>query len=339
MRALWFLSKALLAFFILILSVWQGMALWIDSPYQLFAVGVFLVGSIAYCLILKRVAYRLGCFALVFISLLAWWLQIAPSNDRAWQADVAQLPSAEISGDILKVNNVRTFEYRSDTDFTPRWEVRTYDISQLRGVDIYLSDWGATGIVHTIASWDFGNGQNLAVSIETRKEVGETYSALLGFFRQYELYYVVADERDVIGVRARQRGEKISLYHHQMPIDAARKVLMSYITTINRLASKPSWYNAFTANCTTTIRMHTQHAGWKRPLNWRLFANKYVDELMYMRGGIDNSLPLEELRLRSDITARVKEAGNGEDFSTKIRVGLPGGFESRSESQFSLAPE
>ena len=108
-------------------------------------------------------------------------------------------PTAEIQGNQLTVRNVRNFDYRTETDFTPRWETRTYDLSKLRGLDLYVIYWGSPSIAHTILSWEFDDGQHLAVSIETRKETGESYSAVRGFFRQYELYYVLADERDVVG--------------------------------------------------------------------------------------------------------------------------------------------
>jgi len=133
-------------------------------------------------------------------------------NDRAWYDDVAELPWATIDGDRVTIRNVRNFTYRSDTDYTPRWETRTYDLSKLTGQDLFLSFWGPTMIAHTIASWEFSDGQHLAISIETRKKQGESYSALLGFFRQYELYYVVADERGVVGVRTNVRGERVHLY-------------------------------------------------------------------------------------------------------------------------------
>ena len=315
---------------------WQGAAIWFDSPWPAPSLAAFLLVTAGALYLLKAWQQRLAFCVLLFLLNLGWWLQLAPSNNREWQADVAQLPSAEVNGSILTVQNVRNFDYRSDTDFTPRWETRSFDLSQLKGVDIFLSDWGATGIVHTIVSWDFGGDQHLAISIETRKETGETYSAVRGFFRQYELYYVVADERDlgpvgrpagqlvdVIGVRARFRGEKLTLYHHKLPLDAARKLLLSYADSFNKIKDNPKWYNAFTSNCTTRIRSQMQIAGIERPLNWRLFANKYIDEMMYERGMLDQSLPFKELQARSDVTELAKSADAATNFATFIRQNLP----------------
>ena len=200
---------------------WGGAALWIDGPATRWLAGLLSVGFVLAgvgTLIAVRPPSRAAFVVAALVGLVAlWWNTIPPRNDRDWSPDVAQLPTATIDGDRLTIRNVRNFDYRTETDFTERWETRTYDLNQLRGGDMFFSFWGPTLIAHTIASWDFGDCQHLAISIETRKERGESYSALRGFFRQYELYYVVADERDVIGVRTNQRGEQVFLYRIRLP--------------------------------------------------------------------------------------------------------------------------
>ncbi len=178
-------------------------------------------------------------------------------------------------------------------------------------------------IAHTIMSWEFADGQHLAISIETRKEAGEEYSAVLGFFRQFELYYVVADERDLVGLRTNHRGEEVYLYRMKTSVSRARALLVNYLETMNRLASAPRWYNALRHNCTTVIRQHAEHVADQKPFNWRIIVNGYIDQLGYERGTVDTSLPFEELRRRSDITEKAKAAGVSPDFSRKIREGLP----------------
>ena len=179
-------------------------------------------------------------------------------------------------------------------------------------------------IAHTIVSWEFEDGQHLAISIETRKEVGETYSAVLGFFRQFELYYVAADERDVIGVRTNHRGEQVFLYRLKTPVPTARAILLDYLNEMNRLADRARWYNALTHNCTTTIRHHAQHVAPQQPFNWKILVNGYIDELGYDRGTIDTSLSFDELKRKSDITSKARAAGDGPEFSQRIRADLPG---------------
>ena len=330
MRVLGFLGSALAAVAALLASAWALAALWIDgspiaaAPFGI-AVGVALFA-------LRPLSRALVAIAVLFACVLAWWLSLVPSNDREWQTDLARLPKATIEGDQLTIRNVRNFHYRSETDYDERWEERTYDLSRLRGADFYLVYWGSPWIAHTIVSWDFGDDTHLAISIETRKEVGEAYSAILGFFRQFELYYVVADERDVIGLRTNHRGEDVYLYRLAAKPEFLRAVLLDYLEEINRLATRPKWYNAALHNCTTTIRHHTLHAtkGPHNPFDWRLLVNGHLDQLGYERRSIETfGLPFEELRAASAVTARAREGDVGSDYSARLRTGLPGSAPAR----------
>lgn len=318
------LRIALASPFIALTALWACAAIWIDGPSSKGLAGGLAAGFVAIATAVFAVQRPLSkaaaLYALLFAATLGWWLSLAPSNDRDWLPEVAALPRVDIDGDRVTVHNVRNFEWRSESRFTEHWETRTYDLSQLRGIDFYLSYWGSPNIAHTVASWDFGDGKPLAISIETRKEVGEAYSAVLGFFRQFELYYVVADERDVIGVRTNHRNETVRRYRLQTPPDVARAILLDYLEEINRLAEEPRWYNAMTHNCTTTIRHHVRHVAPGNPFNWRILVNGHLDELGYMRGNIDNTLPFEEVRARADITERARAAGNAPDFSDRIRA-------------------
>ena len=317
----------LAALIVATLTAWMVLAVWFDGPSsrELAAVLASLVLLVTLVLFLRvrPMARALALFAIGFAGVLAWWLAIPPSNDRPWQADVARPAYAEIDGDRMTLHNVRDFEYRTESDYTPRWEDRTYRLSDIRAMDIFVSYWGPRAIAHTIMSWDFGHGEHLAISIETRKEIGESYSSLRGFFRTYELYYVVADERDLVRLRTNYRGETVYLYRFQMSADLARRFFLDYVERINHLAAEPEWYNAFTQNCTTTIRQHARHVSVVQAWDWRLLANGYADELQYERGNFDRSLPFAEFRARSEITERAKTADPAE-FSRVIRAGLPG---------------
>src|SRR5207245_10048112 len=163
------------------------------------------------------------------------------SNQRDWQPEVSVTPWATIDGDRVTIHSVRNLEYRTETDFVPHWEDRTYDLRTLDSADLIAVYWAGKPIAHIMISFGFGGKDYLAVSIETRKEKGESYSTIAGFFRQYELYYVVADERDVIRVRTtyRQPQEDVYIYRTNAPIKNVRRVFLDYVKTMNQLRERP----------------------------------------------------------------------------------------------------
>jgi len=251
-----------------------------------------------------------------------WYFSLEPKMDAPWSKDVAVLPSAEIQGDIVKVKNIRNFNYRSDTDFDIVYYDKVYDLSKIKSTDIFLSYWGTTSIAHTIMSFGFENGDQLAVSIETRKEVGEEYSAVQGFFNKFERIYVVADERDVIGVRVNHRNEDVYLYRLRPGSEDSRKILMGFLNTVNDIKAKPQFYNALTKNCTTSFLPYVS-AVYSLKFNWAMIANGYLDRWRYDEGVWGFDIPFDEFRKQSHINEKVKAAGNSSDFSKLIREGLP----------------
>ena len=306
---------------------WGALAIWFDGPPSRAVAGTMAGGltlsSTLLAALVRPLRRGLVAALLPLVAVAVWWASIPPSNMRGWSPDVARTARAAFNGSSVTIQNVRDFKYKSETDYEQRWETRTYNLDRIRGVDLFLSFWGPTQIAHTIVSWEFDDDQYLAISIETRKEKGESYSAVRGFFRQYELYYVVADERDLVGLRTNYRGEQVYLYRIRVPASQARVLLVDYLNEVNRLVDHPRWYNALTQNCTTAIRGHAQNAGAGGRLDWRLLANGYLDQLLYERGQINTDLPFAGLRARSNITERAKAAGDSPDFSARIRQGLP----------------
>ncbi|HYB90347.1 MAG TPA: DUF4105 domain-containing protein [Candidatus Binataceae bacterium] len=306
---------------------WGVLALWFDGPRSRVLAGTaaagFAIISILLATLVRPPLRGLIAAVLPVVAVAIWWTSIPPSNDRDWAPDVALTARAAFSGNRVTIANVRNFEYRSESDYDQRWETRTYDLDRIRGLDLFVSFWGPAHIAHTIVSWDFGNGQHLAISIETRKKKGDSYSAIRGFFRQYELYYVVADERDVVGLRTNFRGEQVFLYHIRAEPPQARALLVDYLEEINRLADRPQWYNALSQNCTTAIRGHARRTGVAGRFDWRVLATGHLDRLLYERGQIDTDLPFADLRARSDITGKARAADRASDFSARIRQGLP----------------
>ena len=326
-RALGRLLRVAVATLTALLTLWGAAAIWIDGPANRPLAGLLVAAFLAAVVVpLARVRPLLHACLWALAPCVAvgcWWSSIPPSNQRDWQPDVARTPTAERQGSVVTLRDVRNFDYRSETDFTERWETRRYDLERVAGLDLFVSYWGPTLYAHTILSFDFEDAPPLAVSIETRKEKGESYSALRGFFRRFELVYVLADERDVVRLRTSFRGERVFLYRLDTPRSEARALLEQYLSEANALASQPVWYNAFTENCTTAIWRNVRVLSPDDPFDWRLLANGYVDGMLYERGRIDTNLPFAELRVRSDVTERAKACGSRDDFSRCIREGLP----------------
>ena len=274
-------------------------------------------------LVLARWRWKaFAAFSAAFVLALAWWMGIEPSNDRDWQPDVAVLPHATIDGTRVTVHNIRNFRYRSETDFIPAYYDRTFEIGDLEAMDVIASYWMGPAIAHVFVSFGFRGGEHLAVSIETRKERGEGYSTISGFFKQYELFYVIADERDAIGLRANHRQdppEDVYVYRVQGPVENARRLFFDYMRAINSLREKPQFYNTLTTNCTTSIWMHTKINPGHLGFSWKLLLSGYVPRYLYDEGRLGTGVPFAELQRRSHVNARAAAAERSEKFSELIR--------------------
>jgi hypothetical protein len=299
---------------------------YLPDPLRYSGAVLFPLASVAAFLFVRPRRKGVAIFAGIFAAVLIGWFSMKPSNDRNWQPDVAVLPYATVKGDAITVHNIRNCDYRTETDFTVLHYDKTFALSGLRSFDLFLSDWGLKTIVHTLVSFGFEDGSYLCISIETRKEVGEDYSTIKGFFRQYELFYVVADERDLVRLRTNYRqGETVYLYRLKgSSLEVVRQIFLDYIRYINRLKETPEWYNALTGNCTTEIRGHTRPYAGKVRWDWRILANGYIDEMAYEVGVLDTSLPFQALKQRSIINGRAQAADKDPAFSKRIREGLPG---------------
>jgi hypothetical protein len=325
MKVLRFTARELAWMASVLCTVWAFGALYFDFPAfgawtAILFVLVLLVAVVFVRRTLVKLVVAFGAVALVAL----WWLTLKPSNDRAWQPDVAQTAWAEIKGDLVTIHNVRNCEYRTETDFTPQWETRAVRLSQITGMDVAIDYWGSPWISHPIVSFQFMDALPLCFSIETRKTIGQTYSALRGLYRQYTLIYIVADERDSIRVRTNYRhAEDVYLYHTRASPAQARERFLEYLNTTNSLRDHPRWYNAVISNCTTNIR--TQRSINERaPWDWRILLNGKADELLYKRHAIaTGGLPFSELKQRSLINQRARAADQNPDFSRLIRANLP----------------
>ncbi len=263
-----------------------------------------------------------GAFLVLFVVLLACWLQIAPTNEGQWRPEVAVLPYATVDGNLVTVHNIRNFDYRTETDFTPAYYDATFDASKLDSVDLFAVYWMGPAIAHGIISFGFADGQHLAVSIEARSPHGAGYSTISGFFRQYEVHYVVADERDVIRLRTNYRKNPVEeAYLFPVVGDPRdmRRTFTNYIDKINSLKEHPEFYNSLTDNCITGIWQNARGNEHRPAFSWKLLASGYAPEYLYEKGRLDTRVPFEELRQRGHINERAHAADKATDFSRRIR--------------------
>lgn len=319
-------------YFILLspLFLWGLMSLWYGSwpkPVCISLLILFGVSHISMIIIgpVKRVL--VFCLLIFLIPLISFFL-MQPSHNRQWQPDVAFMPKAEIDGNQIIIHNVRNIDYSSETEFTPRFETRTYDLSQLTSIDFFFANWGLKDVSHAMISFGFGKDQYLCLSIETRKKMGDAYSAIKGFFRQYELIYILGSEKDLIRLRTNfRKDENVYLYRLRLDsIEQARKTFIDILERVNQLHDKPEWYNAMVENCmTSAFRIIKKRAApGKGKWHWSVLLNAHAARNAYENNVIDTSLPFEELKGLSLINKRAESAGNAPDFSAKIREGIPG---------------
>ena len=237
------------------------------------------------------------------------------------------MPRAVVDGDRVRITGVRNFDYRSRNDFTVRYEEREVQLSHLIALDFYVSYFMEGPVGHTFVSFVFDNAAPVSISIETRPEVGEGFAPVASMFKQFELIYVVGEERDLVGVRANHRNEPIYLYRLNTSAEDARRLFLVYLERINELADKPEFYHLLTNSCTINIVRYANAAGREGRIDIRHILNGLADSYLYRSGRMAATLPFDELRRRSHINEAVRAAdGMPEpDFSDRIRVALPAG--------------
>ena len=327
LKPLRWLVVALLWFCRFLLLAWAALALYYSKlpwPAARMALAVaFLVFGI-WALWFARGKRSFLVFTLVYLGIVGWWATIHASHDRPWRAEVAVMPRVTIDGDRVHISGFRNFKYRSRDDFDRVYEERDFLLSHLTSVDLYVSYWAVGPVGHTFVSFNFDNAEPLCISIETRPEVGEGFDPLASLFKEFELIYVVGDERDLVGLRAVHRNEDVFLYRVRATPEAARRLLLVYLERINQLADTPEWYHLLSNSCTINIIRYARQAGRTTQFDIRHLLNGFIDQYLYASGKLDgDSLPFDDLRKQSHINDAVKAADGAGDFPQRIRAGLP----------------
>ena len=318
--------RGLCLLFQVLLIAWATLAIYYSNlPSAVLRVAVAMSFAILAIWLLWLSRDRRGSivFAVLFLAVVAWWLSISPSHDRPWRPEVAVMPRAIIDGDRVHITGVRNFEYRSRNDFTARYEERDIQLSHLTALDFFVSYWSEGLVAHTFVSFIFDNAPPLSISIETRPEVGEGFNPIASLFKQFELIYVVGDERDLVRVRTNYRKETVYLYRLDSSLDKERELLMVYLKRINELDDRPEFYHLLSNSCTINIIRYLNAAGRAGRFDIRHLLNGLIDSYLYHSGRVDTTLPFDELRRRSQINEAAQAADDAPDFSERIRASLP----------------
>jgi hypothetical protein len=311
-------------------ALWGALALWYRAPggrvSKILTVLLWAGFSLALVLTLwqGRTSVGLPAFALGFGALLIWWRRISPLNDRIWADDVGRMTAGAVEGNRVTLRNVRNFDWHGEADYTQRWETRGYELDRLDSVDMIVSYWRGPAIAHTLISFGFDDGAHVVFSVEIRRGKHQAYSEIGGFFKEFELSIIAADERDAIRVRTNVRREDAYLYRLRMTVPAMRTLFLGYIEEANALVRAPRFYNTIAVNCTTLVYRMMKRIVGHLPLDYRLIFSGYLPEYVYRVGGLDQRYSLEELRTLGRITDRARQADRSETFSADIRQGIPG---------------
>jgi hypothetical protein len=319
LSVIWFLCRALLIAWAT-LAIYYSNVRWAELRLGLAI--AFVVVAI-WAVWLSRHRLTPAVFVALYLVVVGWWIAIPASHDREWRQEVAVMPRAFIDGDRVRLTGVRNFDYRSRSDFTVRYEEREVQLSHLIALDFYVSYFMEGPVGHTYVSFIFDNAPPLSISIETRPEVGEGFAPVASMFKQFELIYVVGDERDIVGVRTGHRREPTYLYRLNTSADDARRLLLVYLERINELADRPEFYHLLTNSCTINIVRYANAAGREGRIDIRHILNGLADSYLYRSGRIDTTLPFGELRRRSLINEAAQAADGAPDFSQRIRASLP----------------
>lgn len=269
----------------------------------------------------KRVTFIL--LGIIAVVLFATWAFLNPSQDRLWSPEQGELAQARFDGDSVHITGLRNFIWQGDTNFSPRWDARDYDLSKVATAWYILVPFSTNwrGPAHSFVSFGFDDGRYLALSVEARREQGEIYGIVTGMLRRFELIYIVGDEADMIGRRAASGLDQIFLYPIKADRADIRKMLTGMLERVNKLHETPEFYNTVTNNCTVNLVRHVNEVapGFMSAASWRIALPGYSDVIAHRLGLIDSTLPIEQARKQFQITEKARAALGKPDFSQLIR--------------------
>ena len=306
-------------------AFYSGLPLPLDRLLPRRLTSLIFVAAALVALALLPLPIAVAFAVLMFAAVLVWFVRLKAKDLGGWETEYARMPRVEIDGSQVRVGDVRNFRYRTVEDVIPAYYDAVYDLETLTAVDLICSYWSGPHIAHVFLSFGFADGRHLAVSVETRRRQDQPYSVVAGFFRHYQVIFVVADERDLIGVRTDVRREDVYLYRLRTTPEERRRLFLGYMDRVAALSRRPEFYNTALNNCTTNI-IALINGGLPKDqrlrMDWRVVFSGHVDEFGYGIERFRTRLPFAELKERSRIV-RTDDSVIGDDYSSAIRRGLP----------------
>lgn len=299
----------------------------LSSPINLVATIAIGLGVVA---ALFRFRRQRDWMCIVFVACLpAYWAMTAhtPSNDRPWADDHARLAAVRFDGQDVRIENFRHCEYRSELDYDTNYRDFDFKLNELKRVWFGVARFTAVeGLAHTFLSFEVEQSTGskfFSVSVEIRREQGESFSPLKGLYRQYEIIYVVSDDRDAIGSRTVHRpNDRVYLYLVNATPPYVQALFRDIARRMQRLEAHPEFYHSLFNNCTNNIAAHTDEL---TPDSVRLteptiFIPGYSDRFAFSRGLIGSpGQSFAELRAASRIDEIARRVGIRKDFANLIR--------------------
>lgn len=323
----------------IMLSLWACLGLWVHMPLGKWTYVIMVL------LVVTMISFWLFYFfydkywmvhvlkfayGILMIGVMMWFFGMKPSNDRLWQDEFRHQFTYQQDNDIITINHVRNFHWHKDA-YIERWETRTYHLSHLNSIDMISTTWGNDDIAHIMVSFGFddgaGNTDRLVFSVETRKEVGEDFSTIGGFFRMYDLSIIAGDEKDLIYTRTNIRQEQVSVYPILYDKQKIKALFLIYLNEGQRLSQTPEFYNSLFSNCTTVIYKMIQSIE-KVPLDYRIIVSGRLADYLYEKRVIDNQYELTAWKQWAFANPKVAHLGDDSQISSKayskiIRQDLP----------------
>ena len=309
--------------------LWGSLALWFKIPgseiVRATMAGAFAVFGIA-TLIAMFTSVRWRWFLVFTVALVGvnvWWNTLVPPSEGNWSPEVARQTTGTIEGDILTLENMRVFEWRTESDFTETWVTRSYDLSQIETVDLFMSYWAGPEMAHFMLSFGFADGQYLAWSNEVRREVGASFSPVADFFKANALSVIASEERDVVGLRSNIQNARVQIFRLNSTPENRRALMEAYVAAANEVAETPRWFHSVFTNCSRSVIKLARYVGINLPLDWRVIVNGYFPDYLYDMGRMNTDLAIEDIYRLGDITERAKAVGLTKEYSEAIREGVP----------------